>query len=219
MTLVDHPIYILYKTGNYITVGKYNAGDHNGIKEEFVETLVDAVIPSHVAGIKVKVLSYQSFRYLPNLQTVFIPNTITKLDGDTFIHCIKLHTIIFEDNSQLKTTRHYEFYNTTIESITLPIRLNEISNRLFFNCTKLKTVVIQNFLSSTDEGMFARVPNDLKILVPKNYPSDMFGGRNVTKILDEYHGIKNLCKSLNYQSKIKSSSPMIVLSLLLMIKY
>ena len=125
MTLVDHPTFYLYKTSNYITVGNHS-GEHNGIKPEFVETLQDAVIPSYVNGIKVTVLSYMCFRFIPNLLTAFIPSTITKIDADLFIHCTKLHTVIFEDNSNLITMYHYAFYNTAITSLTLPIKLKTI---------------------------------------------------------------------------------------------
>ena len=58
MTLVSHPIYKIYKTGDYLTIGKGYTGDHNGIQDDYVEILEDAVIPSHVDGMKVKALGH-----------------------------------------------------------------------------------------------------------------------------------------------------------------
>ena len=134
--------------------------------------------------MKVKILSYQCFRKTPNLCTAFIPNTIIEMNADTFKQCTKLHTVIFEENSNLISMKHVEFYDTALQTITFPIKLKQISYQMFYNCISLKSIIIPNFLSSDDANMLSGAPNDLKILVPMNYPYDKFGNRNVVKVLE-----------------------------------
>ena len=109
--------------------------------------------------------------------------------------CSKLNTIIFEENSIIKSVDRYAFHSTSITTITLPKTLQIINKETFSYCKKLKTIVITNFLT-TDESIFTSdVPSDLKIIVPVNHPYDTFGSRNVTKCLPAFYGLKPLCQS------------------------
>lgn len=44
--------------------------------------------------------------------------------------------------------------------------------------------------------MFTSVPIDLEILVPINYPYDLFAGRAVTKILNAFHKHPKKCLTI-----------------------
>ena len=213
MTIVSHQILILYKIDNYIAIGNGN-GDHNGVKAECLESLQDLVIPSRVEGFPVTKFKYQCFRKVPNLLTAFIPNTIKSFDSDAFVHCYKLHTVTFESNSKLESTGIYAFFNTNLSTVTLPITLKTVGMDMFYGCKMLKSVVILNFLSSDASGMFHNCPNDVKILVPSNYPNDTFGRRAVTKILPAFHGIKSM--KISCRQKFRQYSISIFVSCLLL---
>ena len=165
--------------------------DHNGVRSEWVDKLENAIIPSEVDKKKVINLAYKSFRQLPNLKTVFIPNTIKTIAADTFFNCYKLTSVTFEENSQLEQLSGYSFCSTNISSIIFPSTLVTTGgDALFYNCSNLHTVVIQSFLSTNSTTTFTASPSTISILVPENYPFDTFGKREVIKALPRYPSIK-----------------------------
>lgn len=193
MTFVYHQIYNFYKFGNGLIIGNSTDVVHNGIKDEYVSTIEHIIIPSHVGIYKVIRTGYRCMRGLLNVQTAFIPNTITYMAGDTFTHCLKLHTVTFEENSALKIMNQYTFYETNLTTITFPSSVKNITHSTFYNCDNLKSVVIPNFLYTDYTNTFELAAENILILVPSNYPHDEFGGRSVTKILPAYRGKQILC--------------------------
>lgn len=194
MSAVDHEIFNLYLFGKGLAIGDGSYNLHIGIKDEYLN-IEHIVIPSFVNGKPIICLRYRCLRDLLSLLTVYIPRTIESFDGDAFTLCSKLNTIIFEENSIIKSVDGYSFHSTSITTITLPKTLQKINKETFSYCKKLKTIVITNFLT-TDESIFTSdVPKDLKIIVPVNYPYDTFGSRNVTKCLPAFYGLKPLCRS------------------------
>ena len=160
---------------------------HNGVKEEKADTLVDALIPSYVNGKKVTQLCYRCLSKLNNLKSVFIPNTIKTINGDTFLGCFKLNKVIFEENSKVRRITQYTFYSTAITTITFPPSLVEtIGDSMFYNCTQLHTIAIQSFFHINQTSAFSHAPENIRILVPKNYPKDNFGGKPVIRSLPDY---------------------------------
>ena len=213
MVSLDHQtfIFVIYKNG--VQLGTGENIDHNGVKDEAVETIEDAVIPSRVGGLTVIKTGYKCLRNLPNLQTAFIPKTIEEIAGDLFVYCRKLHTITFEDNSRVKTMDYLIFYDTNITRLTFPPHVERIGHHSFYNCTYLEYVIITSFLNSNETDMFERASQNAKIFVPSNYPYKTFGGRNVTKILAAYNGKPKLCKTIRQERR--ASSLALVLNVLI----
>lgn len=196
MASVDHPIYMLYYYKNGLVIGNSSLEVyHNGVKEDKVQTLEHAVFPSRVGNLVVLSTGYKSLEALPNLKTVFIPNTMILIGGDTFKNCAKLRKITFEENSKLRQINHYVFYQSGIVSISFPRSLVSIQNHDFTGCADLETIEINNFFHTSDNSIFERISNNISILVPVNYPYETFGGRNVTKVLPFFTG-KSYCKTL-----------------------
>ena len=215
MTFVDHQIYNFYKINNGLVLGDSSSNIHNGIKDEYVSTIEHLIIPSHVGIYKVIMTGYRCLRDLPNVQTAFIPKTITFMDGDTFVNCYKLHTVTFEENSALKTMNQYIFYQTNLTTITFPPSVKNISYSSFYNNKYMKSIVIPGFLYTSYANVFEGVPENILILVPKNYPFDEFGGRNVTKILPEYTGKPQMCT----QPKCRRISSNIAASIIVLLTH
>ena len=99
-----HQIYIfkISSSTSNLMLGTEQEVAHNGIREEYVEILEDAVIPSSVDDKVVDVIGYRSFQKLPKLRSVFIPKTIRLINGVTFSECPLLSSVIFEDDSKLE---------------------------------------------------------------------------------------------------------------------
>ena len=212
MTLVEHQFYKFYKYEKGLKLGNSADTDHNGVKDEYVSTLENVVIPSFVEGYKVIRTGYKSLRNLPNLLTAFIPKTIEHMEGDTFVYCYKLHTVIFEENINLKTIEHYTFYHTNISSVVFPSSVKSIRYRSFYGCKNLKVVSIPNFLYSNVTNMFENAAENVSIFVPSNYPHDNFAERKVTKVLPSFHGIKR-----HSQANCRRTLPLIPIYILTMI--
>ena len=195
--LTEHFIFTLYGTNRNLQLGiptyanPVETPPHNGVIDSFVSQLEDAVIPSYVEGKLVDRLGYRCLRELPNLKFVFIPNTIKEIAADSFLDCPNLKTVIFEQNSQLSSISRYAFYSTGISSITFPPSLKTINgDYLFHNCPQLHTIVIQSLVTTDSQTIFDQTDQDVRILVPHNYPSSLFGTKNVLTVLPSFVSLK-----------------------------
>ena len=97
-------VYSLFNNGPDLKLGHSpTSSPHNGVHDDYVATLEDAVIPSFACGRTVASIGYRSLRELQNLKTVFIPKTITFIEADAFLGCPKLTQVTFQEKSQLET--------------------------------------------------------------------------------------------------------------------
>ena len=65
-------------------------------------------------------IAANAFRNENRLLSVQIPNTITEIKSNTFAYAVNLHTVIFEENSQLYTIREYAFsYTSNLQEIAI----------------------------------------------------------------------------------------------------
>ena len=191
-----HETFVFCEYNSGLQLGTGHGDDHNGVISTKVDTLVEAVIPSYINDKTVIRIGYRALRNLPNLQTAFIPKTIREMDGDVFVFCHSLTTVIFEENSELEIMRQYIFYETGIYNVIFPSSVKYLGVKCFFNCKNLKSVVITGFLECNHTDTFEKTPQTVKIYVPSNYEWDTFGDRSVIKILPAYQSTSpyNSCK-------------------------
>ena len=93
------------------------------------------------------------------------------------------------------------YYTTPISSIVFPPSLKSLSSlQMFYQCLNLTTVVIQSYANADHERTFEGVTQEVRILVPEDYPYQTFGQRNVTKVLPPYKpSHRNTCQYVSYQ--------------------
>ena len=186
----EHDMFIFTLYYNNLQIGKNNDDYHNAVKDEFVESLTDLIIPSHYNGKKVIRVGYRAFSCLPNLLSAFVPNSIIEIRGDMFLKSEKLNTITFEDNSKVENLELYTFFETNISQITIPSSVKTLNRRNFYNCKHLHTVIFLGIAYSDYNDVFEECNEDLRILVPLNYPNDSFGGRIVIKTMPYFASFK-----------------------------
>ena len=178
--------FIFQKYQHGLQLGIGNDTDHNSVLDDKVNTLTEAIIPSHVQNKPVIRFSYKALRNIPNLEIAFIPRTVREIRGDTFLRCYKLTTVVFEENSEIEFFTWYIFYETNISTITFPSSAAFIDYKSFYKCKNLKNVIILGFLHSNATDLFEGAAENISIYVPSNYPWNEFGGRSVIKIMPEY---------------------------------
>ena len=198
MASIYHDIFNIYECESDAKIGDGSEDFYNGVKEEFSQTIVDLNIPSSVNGFKIVYLTYRCFSKMDNLKSVYIPNTIKIMIGDTFLKCSSLETIVFEEGSNPLDLGSFTFYAIKIPSIILPTRATSIGAKAFGYTNSIKTIVIKSFVNYNDENIFEGTDKTVlrRILVPSNYPYDTFGTLDVIKELPPYYGIPK-CHSCN----------------------
>ena len=177
---------------------------YNGLNSSLVNSIVDLVIPSKVNGIPVISLGYRCFRAIPNLETVFIPKTILRFEGDSFTQCTKLHSVTFEEGSRIVDLSFYAFYMTNLSIFHFPPATVIIRQYAFYGVTNLRFIYIYNHMWVNEANIFFDVPSSLKIYVPENYPHCNFSLHPVIKVLPPFHQYpssfsQNLCFNFSHE--------------------
>ena len=107
------------------------------------------------------------------IQTLKLPNTITKIGKQSFDSCSSLKSIKFGNN--LTKIESYAFRNIAITELFLPDSTTTIEEGAFYGCDHLKTISIPDNISALGESVFEHcnsleniyLPNKLK-KIPKN---------------------------------------------------
>ncbi len=156
----------------------------------------DATLPRELGGYPVTAVGEGAVRSENQLISIVIPSCIEIIEKNAFVGCDNLKSVVFEDNSNVKSidTGVFErcrsletvdfgensvleticvsaFWNcTSLENIVLPDSLKTIEDKAFENCSSLKSIVIPENVSSIYEGPFASCHSLEKIYVDENNP-------------------------------------------------
>jgi hypothetical protein len=147
------------------------------------------VIPDKINGRPVSVIGINAFK-LSNIESVIIPDTVTKINDSAFFNCSELTEIIFGKNikeigtsafakctalkeiklpANLETLKLESFKEcSALESVTIPKTLTTWGMSAFLECTKLTNVILEEGI--TELGGYATFGNCAieKITVPKS---------------------------------------------------
>jgi flagellar basal body rod protein FlgG len=112
-----------------------------------------------LAGVKVNTVTLpQSITAIPEkafanseIVSIQIGKNVTSIGANAFADCLKLATIEFESNSNLKSIGDSAFARTAITNITLPDGATVMGSQVFRNCSSLQTVKLP---SITQIGFF-----------------------------------------------------------------
>ncbi|MBQ8539432.1 MAG: leucine-rich repeat protein [Ruminococcus sp.] len=105
----------------------------------YYENATDVEIPSTVDGYVVTSIGDQSFIF-SDVESVVIPDTVTKIDDLAFCQCNSLTSVKMPKT--LTYLGEYAFAYTDISTITLPDGIKWIDNSTFSNCTSLESITI-----------------------------------------------------------------------------
>ena len=143
----------------------------NAITERmFYQALYKAVkLPANVTGI-----ASEAFASSRRLQSVSIPDAVTKIEPNTFRDCSALSEVVFGENTKLKSIGEYAFCglpsltgivlptsleyigphafeNSGLISITIPDGVTEMGDRVVQSCRFLKSITLGNGLTGIRE--------------------------------------------------------------------
>ena len=123
------------------------------------KSLENAVLPRYFEGKKVYGTGYRALATLQNLTFVFIPNTYIEISADSFLSCLRLETVVFEEGSSVITIGWWLLHRTNITSFTIPPKVKSVMlNYSFYECSNLKTLYYQGMRELiSDEKTFYNV--------------------------------------------------------------
>ena len=82
-----------------------------------------------------------AFKYSSLIEFITIPSNVTEICDNAFYGCSKLRSVVFAEDSKLRSIGQYAFKDTSIETITIPPLITEIREYTFCQCTNLRSVV------------------------------------------------------------------------------
>ena len=93
----------------------------------------------------VETIGILAFRGAESLESVSIPNTVTKIDASAFAVCTGLVDVIFEEGCQVSVIEHHAFFEcTSLVSITIPKSVKTIGYNAFEGSKNLETVKFES---------------------------------------------------------------------------
>lgn len=190
----------VYSEGVY----RYTVSDGKAKITDVIGIVGDVTLPSTLGGYPVTCIGELSVRSEGQLTNVVIPECVETIEKSAFIGCDNLETVIFENNSKLKSLGETAFNNCkklksvnfgtnnalesigvsafvndiALETVILPENLKTIGSTAFEGCVSLNSINIPASVSNIGVGAFASCQALEKISVDKDNPdycSDEWG--------------------------------------------
>ena len=150
----------------------------------------DVVVPDTIDGAQVVQIGSSAFRNLSNINSVALPEGITKIEEGAFANCTQLSTVNLP--SALTEIGAHAFYNCDlIETITIPKSLEKTTDAYineyahgyvygpFYGCNGLKIITFEEGSTVIANGLFAN--GESAFYQAENLANVEFG-KNVTEI-------------------------------------
>lgn len=118
------------------------------------EKFENIVIPESINGVNVTKIKEFALAGIRNLKSVYIPDTVTEIEGGALMECISLETVTGMKNVSKFGIMTF-CYCTSLKNIELPQNITELGDCTFSDCTSLKSIVIPNSIIEISGGMFS----------------------------------------------------------------
>ena len=139
----------------------------------------DIVIPTQIKNVPVKVIAKEAFLKCEDIETLYIPQSIVRINDSAFENCNNLTKVTiaygvekipndcFSECRALKNISipasvkeigNYAFSYTGFETFTIPDTVEKIGMYLFYNCSFLKSVQFSSRLTELPSNIFAHCP-------------------------------------------------------------
>ena len=126
--------------------------DKDGILSAYKGTGKNVVIPSTVDGITVKEIAFKTFYNNRTIESVTIPDSVTKIGNYAFAYCTNLKTVSIGNG--VKTIGAYAFSSSGIQKVEIPSSVEAISFAAFWKCGSLKEAEIPETVNSIESKAF-----------------------------------------------------------------
>ena len=129
-------------------------------------SLQSITIPNSVTKI-----GDRAFRDCESLQSITIPNSVTKIGGDeAFSGCYSLQSVTIPNS--VTSIGDYAFYECeSLQSITIPNSVTSIGDHAFYDCKSLQSVTIPNSVTSIGGHAFEQCYSLQSITIPNSVTS------------------------------------------------
>ena len=152
-TTEDGLIYRIYSEESYAEITGYNGNGKN------------LIIPELLDGVPVTSIGQQAFVNCTTLESVEIPDSITRMGYWAFSGCSNLKQVKLSKN--LKSINMDCFSEcSSLESIVVPEGVTQLAPGAFMHCTNLKKIELPSTLEGIYEHAFARCINLTQITIP-----------------------------------------------------
>lgn len=126
----------------------------------------NVIIPNNIMGKTVKSLKNWLFANNTKIQSITIPDSVTKIGKGAFYNCVELKTVTMGSNVTEIGANAFEkcLY---LESINLSDNLQTIGDEAFYDCRRLKKLDIPATVTSIGEEAFTNCRSLTSLTIPK----------------------------------------------------
>ncbi len=130
-------------------------------------------IPAKIDGLPVRTIGVNAFSSRYGVETVILPEGLTKLDNNAFRKCSGLMRAILP--TTLRSIGDHAFYQCeNLKEITIPEGVTSIGASAFQGCTQLRDVTLPASLVNFTDKMFYNCHRTLTIHAPKGSAAEKY---------------------------------------------
>ena len=127
----------------------------------------EVIVPAEINGIPVTAIGENAFSSRYGVESVILPEGLTRLEKTAFRYCTGLKTVQLPPT--LKEVGDYCFYRCErLEEIVIPEGTESLGIKTFYGCKQLKSVTLPASLKAVTRYTFYGCSADLTLYAPKD---------------------------------------------------
>ena len=181
---------------------KYELNHTNQTARVVLGNVGDVIIKDYIEkdGITYTVteIGENSFAYIGDLTSVYIPNTVIAIGKEAFARCTGLSSLTIPNSVTNIGVAAFQLCSS-LTSITIPNSVTSIGSSAFANCSSLTSVMLPNSLTCIGAYVFSSCTNLPSITIPTSVTSiGNFAFSGCSKL--EYIVIPDNVQSIGYDA-------------------
>ena len=136
-------------------------------------SLQSITIPDSVTRI-----GEEAFSFCSSLHSVTIPDSVTRIGDHAFMHCLSLHSVTIPDSVTSIGDRAFSLC-LSLHSVTISDSVTSIGDSAFWGCSSLHSVTIPDSVTSIGRNVFGGCKSLQSVTIPDSVTSigrNVFGG-------------------------------------------